>query len=516
MLCLHVGVSSQNSKFSLIIDGNECYSLSKFEEHLEKCGCPVSGQKILVNNVIITNPDATRDAVNKALESTSIEGKLLYKADIQQGANEIKSIKLLKEVLCRPFQTPNSGTDEVDSEEVSELESSIISVGDSDDRGVEGCNVVLTGFATNKEIEKILNPRINIFQVPRNGSSDCIHWFPSEQTLLLNRCSEYYSKFKVNVYLILPGENPIDNPSAEVVSGIVIANSMRDPMQKCAIVVANSRGVCRQKLSLLEDKHRVAKEKCLELMEKKGKLEHDLPQVQQNLESLIALNTSINNVEGLDQWQTLVQQTVEELTSKKKDYLRTTKEFEENSKIVGRLQSWQEVVTIYHTDNLFASSATTVVTTNIDQSQDCKTPKAYLDMSTLVEWSPDGYLSKLKQHIDEQPQRKVLTFSTNGKDITNTLFKMDTIHLVQTYSVDSPWNTDDWEPTQEVWVVKETLSDEQLQHAIYIELDHSNPTKRHYQVYHYETRSQACLWTRAYKSLPNSSEACKIQLIDTE
>ena len=365
-------------------------------------------------------------------------------------------------------------------------------------------------------MKKILNPQINIFQVPRNGSSDCIHWFPFEQTLLLNRCSEYYSKFKANVYLILPGENPINNPSAEVMSGIVITNSMRDPMQKCAIVVTNSRGVCRQKLSLIEDKHNVAKEKCLELMEKKGKLEHDLPQVQQNLESLIALNTSINNVEGLDQWQTLVQQTVEELTSKKKDYLRTTKEFEENSKIVGRLQSWQEVVTIYHTDNLFASSATTVVTTNIDQSQDCKTPKAYLDMSTLVEWSPDGYLSKLKQHIDEQPQRKVLTFSTNGKDITNTLFKMDTIHLVQTYSVDSPWNTDDWEPTQEVWVVKETLSDEQLQHAIYIELDHSNPTKRHYQVYHYETRSQACLWTRAYKSLPNSSEACKIQLIDTE
>ena len=104
----------------------------------------------------------------------------------------------------------------------------------------------------------------------------------------------------------------------------------------------------------------------------------------------------------------------------------------------------------------------------------------------------------------------MLTFSTDGKDITNTLFKTNGIHLVQIYSVDSPWNMDDWEPTQEVWVVKETLSDEQLQHAIYIELDRSNPTKRYYQVYHYETRSQACLWTHEYKMLPNSNEACKI------
>ena len=289
---------------------------------------------------------------------------------------------------------------------------------------------------------------------------------------------------------------------------------MRDPMQKCVIVVANSHGLCRQKLSLMEDKHKVAKERCLELMKEKEKLKLDLPQVQQNLESLIALNASINTVEGLDGWQTLVQKTVEELTSKKKDYLQKMKEFEENSKIVERLSSWKEVVTIYHTDDLFASSATTVVTT--DQNQDCKTPKSHLDMSTLVEWSPDRYLSKLKQHINEQPQRKVLTFSTDEKDITNILFKTNTIHLVQTYSVDTPWNMDDWEPTQEVWVVKETLSKEQTQHAIYIELDHSNPTKRYYQVYHYETRSQACLWTRVYKTLPNFSEACKIQLRDAE
>ena len=258
----------------------------------------------------------------------------------------------------------------------------------------------------------------------------------------------------------MPGENPVDNPSAEIMSGIVIANAMRDLVQKCVIVVANSRGLCRQKLSLMEDKHKVAKERCLERMKEKEKLELDLPQVQQNLESLIALNTSINTAEGLDGWQTLMQQTVEELTTKKKDYLDKTKEFEENSKIVERLQSWKEVVTIYHTDDLFASSATTVITTN--QSQDCKNPKAYLNMSTLVEWSPDGYLSKLKQHINEQPQRKVLTFSTDGKNITSTLFKMNAIHLVQTYSVDSPWNMDDWEPTQEVWVVKETLSDVQL------------------------------------------------------
>ena len=100
------------------------------------------------------------------------------------------------------------------------------------------------------------------------------------------------------------------------------------------------------------------------------------------------------------------------------------------------LQSWQDVVTIYHTDDLLAPSATTAVTT--DQGQQHETPQEYLDMSTLVEWSPDGYLSKLKQHIDEQPQRKVLTFSTDGKDITNTLFKMSAIHLVQTYSVDTP------------------------------------------------------------------------------
>ena len=79
----------------------------------------------------------------------------------------------------------------------------------------------------------------------------------------------------------------------------------------------------------MEDKHKVAKERCLELMKEKEKLKLDLPQVQQNLESLIALNTSINTAEGLDGWQTLMQQTVEELTTKKKDYLDKTKEFEE-------------------------------------------------------------------------------------------------------------------------------------------------------------------------------------------
>ena len=115
--------------------------------------------------------------MNEAFESSNIEGELLYKGDIEQGASKIKSIKLLKEVLFRPFQTPSSGADEVDSEETSELESSVISVRDSDDGGVEGCNVVLTGFAKNKEIEKFLNATINIFQVPRNGSNDCLQWF---------------------------------------------------------------------------------------------------------------------------------------------------------------------------------------------------------------------------------------------------------------------------------------------------------------------------------------------------
>ena len=165
MLSLFTGISSRNSKFSLIIDGNfnEHHSLLIFEEYLKKRGCPVSGQKILVDNVIITSPDATWHTVNEAFESSNIEGELLYKADIEQGASKIKSIKLLKEVLCRPFQNPSDGADEVDSEETSELESSIISVGDSDDRGVEGCNMVLTGFAKNKEIEKFLNAAINIF-----------------------------------------------------------------------------------------------------------------------------------------------------------------------------------------------------------------------------------------------------------------------------------------------------------------------------------------------------------------
>ena len=271
----------------------------------------------------------------------------------------------------------------------------------------------------------------------------------------------------------------------------------------------------------MEEEHEVAKQKCLELMERKEKLEHNLPEVQQNLESLIVLTATVNNVEGLNGLQKLAQQTLEELVSKRKDYLQANKDFEENSKIVERLQSWQEVVTIYRTDDLFTHSdktagATTAITT--DQNWDHEKPQDFLDMSTLVEWSPDGYLLKLKQlqgttHLE---QRKARTFSTDGKDVTNTLFKMNAIHLIQTYSVDTPWNTNDCKPTPEVWVVKETLSDKQLQHAIYIELDHSNPTKRYYQVYHYETRSQTCLWTRAYKTLPNSSEACKIQLIDVE
>ena len=512
------GVATRASKFFLIVDGNDCYSLSGFEEHLEKCGCPTSGQKIFVDNVIITNPDAAWHTVNEVLQSSKIDGELLYQKDIEeQGTNSTKPMKLLKEVLCRPFKTPSGGTDEVDSEQATELESSlIISIGGNDDKeGKCNCNVVLTGFATNKEIEKCLNPslkEIDVFQVPRNGSKDCLQWFRSDQKSLLNRCSEYYSNFKANVYLISPGENPIDNPSSEVLSGIINANATRDPMHKCVIVVANSRGLCRQKLRPLEDRHKVAKEKCLELMENIGKFEHELPEVQRNLESHIAFIAVTDNIEAINQFQTHAQQTLKELTSTRTDYLKAKKEFEENSNIVEHLQSWQEVVTIYHTDDLFAPSATTVITT--DQGQDLENPQECLDMSTLVEWSPDGYLSKLKQHIDKQLQRKVLTFSTDGKDITNTLFKMNAIHLVQTYSVDTPWNTDNWKPTQEVWVVKETLSDEQLQHALYIELvlDHSNPTERYYQVYHYETRSQACLWMRVYKTVPNSNEAYKIQL----
>ena len=494
---------------------------------LKKCGCTVSGDKILVDSIIITNPDANRDTVNEALKSSNIEGELLYKADIEeQGTNNTKSVKLLKEVLCRPFQILNSASEDVDSEQASELESSIISVGDSDDREIKGHNVVLTGFATNKEIQKCLNPsmkNINIFQVPRNGSRDCLQWYQSEQKKLLNRCRDYYSKFKANVYLISPGENPVYNPASEVLSGIITENTMRDPMQKCVIVVTNSRGLCRKKLSPMEEEHEVAKQKCLELMERKEKLEHDLPEVQQNLESLIVLTATVNNVEGLNGLQKLAQQKLEELVSKRKDYLQANKDFEENSKIVEQLQSWQEVVTIYRTDDLFTHSdkiagATTAITT--DQNWDHEKPQDFLDMSTLVEWSPDGYLLKLYikqlQGTTHLEQRKVRTFTTDGKDVTNTLFKMNAIHLIQTYSVDTPWNTNDWKPIPEVWVVKETLSDKQLQHAIYIELDHSNPTKRYYQVYHYEIRSQTCLWTRAYKTLPNSSKACKIQLIDVE
>ena len=66
----------------MVVDGNECLSI--FEEHLKKCGCTVSGDKILVDSIIITNPDANRDTVNEALKSSNIEGELLYKADIEE------------------------------------------------------------------------------------------------------------------------------------------------------------------------------------------------------------------------------------------------------------------------------------------------------------------------------------------------------------------------------------------------------------------------------------------------
>ena len=41
-------------------------------------------------------------------------------------------------------------------------------------------------------------------------------------------------------------------------------------------------------------------QKCLELMKQKEKLEHDLPEVQRNLENPIVLIATVNNVEGLN------------------------------------------------------------------------------------------------------------------------------------------------------------------------------------------------------------------------
>ena len=246
------------------------------------------------------------------------------------------------------------------------------------------------------------------------------------------------------------------------------------------------------------------------------KHEGDVAGVQDNLKSLIELATSpnVDTKERLDNSKKLIEQALEEFASTKKDFLVTKGKLENISKKENMLRSWQEVVTIYHIDDLFTPSATTMITT--DQGQQHENPQGYLDMSTLVEWSPKGYLSKLKQDINagrikHHHQKQVRTFSGRG-DVTRSLFRAKEIHLLKTYSVEMPWNTTTWTKTEEVWVVQETLEKHPV---LYVELDHSESesTDIYYKVYSY-TRRDTCLWTCNYKMLPNSSKEYKLQLVN--
>lgn len=441
-----------------------------------------------------------------SLESSRIRGDLLFATDFkEQAANQ--SIAILEKIFCHPFEPPQSiGNDEIDGEQG--CEELILSIG-------ERAEVVLTGLATNKQIERSLNlnkKSIHVFQVPRNGSNDGIQWYRPAEQKLLDQTRRYYSNFKANVYLISPGDNPKDHPSPDVFSGIIIANATRERKQKCVIVVSNSRGLSRRRLGPLEQEYKVAQQKCEQLTEETQKLNSETPDAMRNLKSHIDFINEMGRKEHIEEMQKRTQEIFTEFITNKIKCVELTKDLEKTTTLADRLQSWQDTVTIYHTDDLFNPSPTTVITASEDTLHG--DPQSYLDMSTLVEWSPEGYERKLKQKIEEGGvirQRRVHTHNTEGKDITRALFKMDDIHLVETYSVDEPWDLERGRPRDEVWVVKETLDRD---HSIYIELDRSVPTKRHYMVYHYVKRSKSCLWTRTYKTLPDSTEDCKIQLID--
>ena len=446
------------------------------------------------------------------MESSNIEGKVINFFEEQQQT-------LQPSDYCRAYQHDElPGTFYTFGSEGKDLNSSgVFSVGDFTDQGdTESYNIMLTGVSTNKAIENVLKlgkKSVQIFQVPHNGSAECLHWFYPDENTLIKQCIKYYSFFQANVYLISTGKNPLDHPSAEVLSGIIIANAMREPVHKCVIVLSNSRGLCRRKLNLLEEKYEAAKQQCLEL-KKKGET-YDLFHVRNNLESLIQVTAKVEDVESFNDGEKKIQKAMKELISNTREFLNIKKDLDEHSKTADGLQLWQEAVTIYHTDDLFAQCASTILTA--DQCNQYDNPINHLDMTTLVEWSPEGYLSKLKDHNKRlKHQRKVHAYSIDGTNVTRALFETKEIHLLETYSVETPWNTDDWTPTQAVWVVKETLDKRQV---LYIELDRSagsNKFKRYYKLYHYAQLSKSILWKRMYKIDPKSRKEYKIQLVDLE
>ena len=501
------GASALTSQFFLIVNGDEYKSLPSFEPHLKNCGCIVSGQKILLDEVIVTKSDVTSDTVGKVLESSNIESKPICEEEMPTS-----KLKLFNQALQQD-EPSDTKTDEEGEDILEQSTKSILSLSlkENSEQNVDH-NIVLTGLTKNKLIEmklRLRKKKIHVFQVPHSGSKDCLQWDATEcdEKSLLNCSIDYYSFFQANVYLISTGKSPLDHPSAEVLSGIIIANAERDDRQKCAIVLTNSRGLCRRKLGPLEEKYEAAKLDCQHLTEKRNQQQLELPKLQQKLQENVNLSAVVQTTGRFEAVQKDMQETMEKFLTKKKECLLTEKEIKEKLKTVKGLESWQDVVTIYHTDDLFSSSATTVIIT--DQSQQHENPQEYLDMSTLVEWSPQGYLTKLKQHIAINgiaPHRKVHAYA-DGSDITNTIFKAKEIHLFETYSVETPWNTDDWTKT-EVYVVKETLH---KKNVLYLELDPSSKSKGYYKIYFYKA---SVLWKREYITRPQSSEERKIQLVD--
>lgn len=508
------GVTTNSSKFCLVVDGDECYALSCFEGYLKDCGCRVSGGKVLLDGVIVTSPNANCQAVKESFKESNIKGKLLFRTDFNDGTND-DLLKMFK-IDFHSFQAPRiTGVDEVDNGQDSEEfgGSLIVSVeGHSDDR----IEVVLTGLATNFAVSRsfsLSKKNINVFQVPGNGSRDCLQWFPSDEQKLLDKCKRFYSSFKASVYLISPGKNPEDHPSPEVLSGIIIANAMREKIHKCVIVVTNGKGLCKDKLAPLEREHEVAKRKCVELTKEQEELETKRRKATEDLNREIACIEIASKDAQLESSHKSAQCSLEELVSVRQRLIQVEKDLQKYSLTVTRLEKWQEAVEIYHMDDLFRPSTTTTITSS--QSENHEDPQKYLDMSTLVKWSPEGYLSKLKEQIDSKlftTVKRVRIYSSDGSDVTSSLYKANDVHLYKMYSVDMPWDAVMWMPTPNVWIVKEALDREYN----FVELDPSSTTTQYYRLYHYGKRPKSSLWTRVYKTLPDSNERCKFQLIDIQ
>ena len=135
--------------------------------------------------------------------------------------------KFLEEILGLKYHAPpTADNDETDSDQArtDELHGSLT----FGERRGDSCSIMLTGVAKRILLQKVTRGKqFQVYQVPGNGSNSSVHWSTSDSNTILNKCREHYSDFEAKVYLISPGNSPAEQPSPEVLSGIIIANASK-------------------------------------------------------------------------------------------------------------------------------------------------------------------------------------------------------------------------------------------------------------------------------------------------